>query len=93
MHDFKELHELILLEQFKQSLPEILLTYLNDLEVETRHKAAEAANNDVLIHKDLWHEKFSVQVRRAGDFEKRQVTGTEVVVNIPCVLPERWART
>lgn len=46
-------------------------TYLSDLDVKTVSKAAETADNYVLIHKDSWRDKPSGQVRRAGEFEKR----------------------
>lgn len=46
-------------------------TYLSDLDVKTVSKAAETADNYVLIHKDSWRDKLSGQVRRAGEFEKR----------------------
>ena len=55
MYDFKELCELIVLEQFKQSLPKVMQTYF---------KAAEAADNYVFNHKDSWRDKSSGQVKR-----------------------------
>lgn len=70
VHDFKELRELMVLEQFKQSLPKVMQTYLNDLDVKSVAKAAEDADNYVLIHKDSWPDKPSNQARRIRDFEK-----------------------
>lgn len=68
---FKELRELIVLEQFKQSLPKVMQTYLNDADAKTVVKAAEAADNYVLIHKDSWRDKPSGQAKKTGEFEKR----------------------
>lgn len=70
VYDLKELRELIVLEQFKQSLPKVMQTYLNDLEVKSVMKAAEAADNYVLIHKDSWRDRPNGQGKRAGDNER-----------------------
>lgn len=49
---FKELHNLMLLEQFKQFLPKVMQKYSNDLEVKTLVETVKATDKFVFIHKD-----------------------------------------
>ncbi|KAK0137943.1 hypothetical protein N1851_025819 [Merluccius polli] len=48
---FKDLCDLLILEQFKDVLPECMATYLNEHEVKTAAKAAVLADNYALTHK------------------------------------------
>lgn len=57
VYDFKGL-------RFKQGLPKVMQTYLSNLDVKTVSKAAETADNYVLIHKDSWRDKPSGLSRR-----------------------------
>lgn len=48
---FEELTNLIVLEQFKQSVPARISTYINEQKADTAVKAAELADDYVLTHK------------------------------------------
>ena len=52
--DFESLSQLILLEEFKNSLPDRLVTYLNEQKVETLAQAAVLADEFVLTHKQTF---------------------------------------
>ena len=71
VYGVQQLRELMILEQFKQGLPKTIQVHLNDLGVSTVCRAAEAADNYVLVHKDAWHDKPE-QGRRFRDVERRQ---------------------
>ena len=73
VYDFIELRELMVLEQFKQSLPRAIEVHLSDLRVSTVTKAAEATDNYVLIHQDSWRDKFAEPQRRSGELQRRKV--------------------
>ncbi len=70
VYNFNELRELMVLEQFKQSLPRVIQVHLNDMGASTVSKAAEAADNYVLVQ-NSWCDQPG-QVRRSGDVEKHQ---------------------
>lgn len=89
MYEFKELRELIVLEQFKQSLVQVLQTHLNDVDVKIVFNAAEAADNYFLIHRDSWREKSTGQGKRLGDIERRHLDKRWLGATYE--LPERWA--
>ncbi|XP_039531236.1 uncharacterized protein LOC120481582 [Pimephales promelas] len=63
---FEELSNLIVLEQFKNSVPARIATYINEQKAETTAKAAELADDYILTHKS------SFEFRKRDDsFEDR----------------------
>ena len=48
--DYTRLHELLLIEEFKNCLPNEVKTYLDENKVETLHQAATLADNYTLTH-------------------------------------------
>lgn len=75
-YSYEELKELILLEQFKLSLPKAIQTCLSELDLSSVTKAAEVADRYALIHKNIrsdkceWQERPG-QSRWSGGTEKR----------------------
>ncbi|KAL2085961.1 hypothetical protein ACEWY4_019281 [Coilia grayii] len=57
VYTFQDLRQLMLLEQFKTSVPRQLQVHLNEQMVQSASQAAEVADNYVLIHKGSWQEK------------------------------------
>lgn len=51
VHDFDNLHQLVLLEEFKNCLPEKIVTYINEQQVSTVSDAAVLADKYILTHK------------------------------------------
>ncbi|KAK0144590.1 Retrovirus-related Pol polyprotein from transposon 412 [Merluccius polli] len=75
VYDFKQLRELMVLEQFKQSLPRVMQTHLNDLDVKAVFDAAEAADNYALTHRDSWRDRPSGPTTRVREVEGNQGDG------------------
>lgn len=61
VHDFKDLRNLVLLEEFKNCLPEKICTYLNEQKAETVADAAVLAEEYVLVH---WESERNPQLLR-----------------------------
>lgn len=53
-NDFESLRQLVLLEDFKGSLPEKVVMFLNEQKVSTLSKAAVLADEFVLTHKNVF---------------------------------------
>ena len=64
--DFDGLCDLIVLEQFKNTLPENIANYITDRKVETAAEAAALADEYVLTHKRSYGERRSFGQQRAG---------------------------
>ena len=52
VHTFQDLRKLLLLEQFKSSVPRHIEVHLNEQQVTEPRKAAEKVDNYVLVHQD-----------------------------------------
>ena len=52
--DFTRLHELLLIEEFKNCLPNEVKSYLDENKVETLHRAATLADNYTLTHQKVF---------------------------------------
>lgn len=70
VNSFVGLCELIILEQFKSAIPQSVSTYVNEQKPTTALKAAELADDFVLMHKNSYGE-----VRSVGDW-KGNVNGS-----------------
>ena len=78
VYDFKQLRELMVLEKFEQSLPRVMHTHLNDLDVKAVFDTAQAADNYALTHRDSWRDRPNGPTTRVWDFEKNQGDGNSV---------------
>ncbi|KAJ4920941.1 hypothetical protein JOQ06_023085 [Pogonophryne albipinna] len=67
---FDGLCELIVLEQFKDILPQRVATYVNEQKPSTAFRAAELADDFVLTHKGSFTEKYS-----RGDWKRGEDNG------------------
>lgn len=63
--DFVSLRELVLLEEFKKSLPECLVIYLTEQKITTLSAAAIAADEYVLTHKTIFPSSPRTMVNQA----------------------------
>ncbi len=54
VNDFNSLRELVLLEEFKSCLPELVVVYLNEQKVTSMSQAAVLAEEFVLTHKSVF---------------------------------------
>ncbi|XP_026019876.1 uncharacterized protein LOC113020278 [Astatotilapia calliptera] len=61
--DYNSLRELILLEEFKNGLPERIVVHLNEQKVSTLKEAAVIADEFVLTHKTVFVQKREVTTR------------------------------
>lgn len=68
---FQDLRELMLMEQFKRSIPLYIDTHLNDLEVKGLRKAAIMADSYELTHRDLPGKRRSCRPERPVGEETR----------------------
>ena len=75
-HTFQELKQLLLVEQFKASVPRHIELHLTQQQVTDARKAAEMADNYVLVHQEPWKTRPS-----AG--AKRQVVERTKEVDVP----------
>ncbi len=60
--NFEQLRELVLIEDFKNSLPDKIVVYLNEKKVSTLAEAAVSSDEFVLTHKNV----FVAPARREG---------------------------
>ncbi|RXN38034.1 Retrovirus-related Pol poly from transposon [Labeo rohita] len=60
--DFEKLRDLIILEQFKNIVPEYIATYINEKKPRDAMEAAVLADDYVLTHKKVYREDRSVTV-------------------------------
>ncbi|KAL2081327.1 hypothetical protein ACEWY4_023180 [Coilia grayii] len=56
VYTFQDLRKLIILEQFKNSVSRPIEVHLNEQQVKEQRKAAEMADNYVLVHRESWRE-------------------------------------
>uniref|UniRef100_A0A8C5CMY1 Gypsy retrotransposon integrase-like protein 1 n=1 Tax=Gadus morhua TaxID=8049 RepID=A0A8C5CMY1_GADMO len=68
---FEDLSELIVLEQFKNSIPENIAQHINDLKVRRVSEAASVADDYVLTHKRSFGEWRAHSGSRGGPFAER----------------------
>ena len=62
--DFDSIRQLMLLEEFKNSLPERMVVYLNEQKVTSLAEAAVLADTFVLTHKTVFSAPPRVETRR-----------------------------
>ena len=67
---FEELRNLVVLEQFKQSLPNYISTYINERKVKTPKEAAVLADEYSLTHKRIFGEQSQQRFRLKDSGEK-----------------------
>ncbi len=63
--NFEQLHELVLIEDFKNLLPDKIVVYLNEKRVSTLTEATVSADEFVLMHKNV----FAAPARRESESE------------------------
>lgn len=75
VHDFKDLRNLVLLEKFKNCLPENICTYLNEQKVKTVADAAVLAEEYALTHQE--NERSAQQFKSFVSQSRVQFQGDE----------------
>ena len=56
--DYMQLHQLMLIEEFKNCLPTDIKTYIDEQKIENLHQAATLADDYALTHKSLFGRVF-----------------------------------
>ncbi len=69
--DFEKLRDLIILEQFKNIVPDYIATYINEKKPKDAMEAAVLADDYVLTHKKVYREDRSGQ--QSGNFNENRV--------------------
>lgn len=64
VHTFQDLKQLLLIEQFKSSVPRHIELHLSQQKVNGSRKAAEMADNYVLVHAEPWKNKPSANGKK-----------------------------
>ena len=72
VYDFKQLRELMVLEKFEQSLPRVMHTHLNDLDVKA---VFDATDNYALTHRDSWRDRPNGPTTGVREVEGNQGDG------------------
>ncbi len=69
--DFEKLRDLVILEQFKNIVPDYIATYINEKKPKDAMEAAVLADEYVLTHKKVYREDRSSQ--QSGNFNENRV--------------------
>ncbi len=80
INDFEQLRKLVLLEDFKNTLPEKIVVHLNERKVNTLAQAAVSADEFVLTHKNVFVASVRRESSHFGD-EKNLKTVKAITAN------------
>ncbi|KAL2102623.1 hypothetical protein ACEWY4_001791 [Coilia grayii] len=73
VNTFQDLKQLLLVEQFKASVPRDIELHLTQQQVTEARRAAEMADNYVLVHNEPWKTKSSAEGKRQVHEVKKEV--------------------
>ncbi len=77
--DFEKLRDLVILEQFKNIVPDYIATYINEKKPKDAMEAAVLADEYVLTHKKVYREDRSSQ-QKQGNLNKHILQNQRIVV-------------